>query len=78
MTTMDLRILKMEKPFEKGAKVLLSTTKGRAVAVGTSTANDVSISNTGKGEAVTLDTVLMEPGTYSKGWRKAPGLKDDS
>ena len=62
-------ILKIEAPFRKGAQVLISAEDGRAVGVGTTLHDSEHTDNIGKGEAVKMDSVFMEPGTFKKCWR---------
>ncbi|HEQ78992.1 MAG TPA: RNA-guided pseudouridylation complex pseudouridine synthase subunit Cbf5 [Euryarchaeota archaeon] len=56
----------IEKDFKSQDVVLLCTKDARAVAAGRARASSETLENLKKGEAATLETVFMEPGTYPK------------
>jgi H/ACA ribonucleoprotein complex subunit 4 len=61
-------IAEVEKGIDAGDRVLVVTLKGEAVAVGEARKDDEDMVFADEGVAVETDRVVMEPGTYPKGW----------
>lgn len=61
-------VVEVEKGIEVGQRVTVATGKGEAVAVGRARLSDEDMVFAEEGVAVETDSVLMEPGTYPKGW----------
>lgn len=61
-------VTEVEKGIEAGDRVTVASGKGEAVAVGQARLSDEEMVFADEGVAVETDSVLMEPGTYPKGW----------
>ncbi len=62
-------VLIVESGIERGDPVAIFTLKGEAVAFGRSKMKSLEIFKAATGIVATTDRVLMEPGTYPKGWK---------
>ena len=63
-------ISKLSKDINKGDLVLVETLKGEAIGVGKALMSTKEILEKDKGEAVDMDRVFMERGTYPRMWKK--------
>lgn len=62
-------VLTVESGIEKGDIVAVFTLKGEAVSFGRTQMKSMEILKAATGIVATTDRVLMEPGTYPKGWK---------
>ncbi len=62
-------VLSVETGIEKGDIVAIFTLKGEAVSFGMAQMKSSEILKAATGIVATTDRVLMEPGTYPKGWK---------
>lgn len=62
-------VLSVESGIEKGDIVAIFTLKGEAVSLGRAQMKSLEIQKAATGIVATTDRVLMEPGTYPKGWK---------
>lgn len=62
-------VLSVETGIEKGDAVAIFTLKGEAVSFGMAQMKSSEILKAATGIVATTDRVLMEPGTYPKGWK---------
>ena len=62
-------ILTVESGIERGDPVAVFTQKGEAVSFGLAKMKSVEILKAATGIVATTDRVLLEPGTYPKGWK---------
>ena len=62
-------VLTFESGIERGDAVAIFTLKGEAVSFGYSQMKSVEIQRAATGIVSTTDRVLMDPGTYPKGWK---------
>lgn len=62
-------ILTLESGIEKGDLIAVFSLKGEAVSFGTAQMSSEEIMRSETGIAATTDRVLMEPGTYPRGWK---------
>ena len=63
-------VLSVETGIEKGDMVAVFTLKGEVVSIGNAKKKTMDILKAATGIVVTTDRVLLEAGTYPKGWRK--------
>jgi len=61
-------VVELSKDINKGDKVAIFSLKGEIVATGNAILGTRSIIDMKEGEAVRLERVFMEPGTYPKSW----------
>ena len=66
-------IASVPKNIPSGSVVLLSTIKGEAVAIATTSVDSDSIPNMSSGQVAIASSVLMKPGTYPQTWTKEQG-----
>jgi len=59
----------MDPAIAKGALVALLTAKGEGIALGRALLTPQQVESAKKGVAADTERVLMEPGTYPKGWK---------
>jgi len=59
----------MDPAIAKGALVALLTAKGEGIALGRALLTPHQVESAKKGVAADTERVLMEPGTYPKGWK---------
>jgi H/ACA ribonucleoprotein complex subunit 4 len=64
-------IASMDPRITKGALVALVTAKGEGVALAHASLTPSQVDSARKGVAAATERVLMEPGTYPKGWKKS-------
>ena len=64
-------VASMDAAIRKGDLVALITGKGEGVALAHALLTPLQVESAKKGVAADTKRVLMEPGTYPKGWRKA-------
>ena len=64
-------IASMDPRITKGALVALVTAKGEGVALAHAALTPSQVDSARKGVAAATERVLMEPGTYPKGWKKS-------
>ncbi len=62
-------VLTVESGIEKGSIVAVFTLKGEAVSFGKAQMKSMEILKAATGIVAATDRVLMEPGTYPKGWK---------
>jgi H/ACA ribonucleoprotein complex subunit 4 len=62
-------VLSLESGIEKGDVVAIFTLKGEAISFGCSQMKSIEIQRAATGIVSTTDRVLMDPGTYPKGWK---------
>lgn len=62
-------VLSVETGIERGDLVAIFTQKGEAVSFGRAQMKSIEILKAATGIVATTDRVLMEPGTYPKGWK---------
>jgi len=62
-------ISSMDAGITKGALVALVTAKGEGVALAEVALTPSQVESTRKGVVADTERVLMDPGTYPKGWR---------
>lgn len=62
-------IASMDPAITKGALVALVTAKGEGVALARASMTPSQVESSKKGIAADTERVLMEPGTYPKGWK---------
>lgn len=70
-------VYKLDDEIRKNALVALMTPRGELVAIGKAAMSSAKIMATGKGMAVKVERVLMEPGHYPKMWKFSTDLEDD-
>ncbi|MGE4213132.1 MAG: RNA-guided pseudouridylation complex pseudouridine synthase subunit Cbf5 [Candidatus Methanomethylophilaceae archaeon] len=70
-------VYKLDDEIRKNALVALMTSRGELVAIGKAAMSSAKIMATGKGMAVKVERVLMEPGHYPKMWKFSTDLEDD-
>jgi len=56
--------------FDRGAPVVLTSTRGELVALGHSLISSKEAGSLQHGLVIAPDTVFMDPGTYPRGWKK--------
>ncbi|MEK6852029.1 MAG: RNA-guided pseudouridylation complex pseudouridine synthase subunit Cbf5, partial [Candidatus Thermoplasmatota archaeon] len=64
-------IVSMEPGIARGALVALVTAKGEGVALAHAAMTPSQVDSAQKGVAATTERVLMDPGTYPKGWKRS-------
>ena len=62
-------VLSVETDIEKGDTISVFTLKGELVSLGISQMKSMEIFKAATGIVATTDRVLMEAGTYPKGWK---------
>lgn len=62
-------VMKVDRGIGKGTLVRLLTRQGEAVALGTAAMGSERMASAGRGVAVNLSRVLMQPGTYPRAWK---------
>ncbi len=62
-------VLTVESGIDKGDIVAVFTLKGEAVSFGKARMRSIEIQKAATGIVATTDRVLLEPGTYPKGWK---------
>ena len=62
-------VLSVETGIEKGDTVAVFTLKGELVSLGISQMKSIEILKAATGIAAATDRVLMDAGTYPKGWK---------
>ncbi len=62
-------VLTLESGIERGDPVAVFTQKGEAVSFGRAQMRSIEILKAATGIVVSTDRVLLEPGTYPKGWK---------
>ncbi len=66
-------VVSTPKGIQSGSKVLLSSIKGEAVALGTLSVDSDSMPSMESGHVASASTVLMKPGIYPQSWTKEIG-----
>jgi hypothetical protein len=56
--------------FDRGAQVVLLSTRGELVALGRSLVSSKEAESLQHGFVIASHTVFMDPGTYQRGWKK--------
>jgi H/ACA ribonucleoprotein complex subunit 4 len=64
-------IASMDPGIAKGALVALVTAKGEGVALAYAALTPSQVESARKGIAATTERVIMDPGTYPKGWKRS-------